>query len=413
MHVIVLCDFAVPSGGSQRVAIESARALAEAGVDVTFLHGVPGHDAQLDHPRIRLVDLGLQDIWARPALKAAVSGIWSRDVRRRLGEQLARLRTPQTILHLHQWTRAFSPAAFAASLESGMPFVVTAHDYFLSCPNGVYFLFNRQEPCTLTPLSRRCLATPCDPKSPLFKGIRVLRSLATTRTIEGHRFDVVHVSDRGQATLSPLLPAALRHHRIDNPIDVRKQPPAAIAPDAAFAFIGRLTREKGAVLAAAAAREADAPIMFIGEGPAEAEVRAANPEARILGWCAPQELAAMLRSSIRAVVAPSLWLETGPLTIAEAAANGVSAIASSRCGGAERIRSGTSGLVVEPEVSALASAMQTLTGPTAQAFGRAAYDAFWAAPPTPEAHARGLISLYEELLAVRKIEMAKLDMPAS
>lgn len=397
--MITLCDFAVPSGGSQKVAIEAARALAEAGVDVTFLHGVAGRDPRLDHPRIRTINLGLQDIWARPALKGAVSGIWSEDVRRRLSIELARLATDRTVVHLHQWTRAFSPSVFAAARESGLPFVVTAHDYFLACPNGVYFLFNRSRPCELTPLSPRCLVAPCDPKSQLFKAVRVGRSAATARAIRDGGFDVIHVSDRGQATLQPLLPRGVRHYRVDNPIEVGKGSAVAIAADTAFAYIGRLTREKGAVVAAAAAAAASVPIVFVGEGPAEAEIRAANPAAVLLGWRKPQEVAAMLGSRIRAVVAPSLWHETGPLTVAEAAARGVPAIASVRCGAAEKIVSGVTGLVVEPDIEALAGAMARLRDPAeAQHFGQAAYQTFWASAQTPEAHARALLELYGQML---------------
>lgn len=327
-----------------------------------------------------------------------MTGVWSTAVRRRLSEQFSRFATRGTILHLHQWTRAFSPSVFAASLDSGLPFVVTAHDYFLACPNGVYFLFNRQEACSLTPLSPRCLAERCDPKSALIKGVRVLRSAATARAIRRRSFDVIHVSDRGLATLQPLLPPDLRHHRIDNPIEVPRGAPAEISPEAPFAFVGRLTREKGAVLAAAAARAASVPIAFVGEGPAADEIRMVNPDAQLLGWLHPEQLTARLRRSVRAVVAPSLWLETGPLTVAEAAACGVPAIVSARCGAAERVNSGETGFVVEPEEEALALAMRELSiKGRAQAFGAAAYEVFWADPPSAEAHARALIRLYETM----------------
>jgi len=42
MRAIILADFAVPSGGAQRVALESARALADAGVGVTYVHAASG-----------------------------------------------------------------------------------------------------------------------------------------------------------------------------------------------------------------------------------------------------------------------------------------------------------------------------------------------------------------------------------
>jgi glycosyltransferase involved in cell wall biosynthesis len=280
---------------------------------------------------------------------------------------------------------------------------VTAHDYFLSCPNGVYYRFEREAPCSLKPLSLSCIAAGCDPKSYAHKAVRVARSFATRSAIARKAFDVVHVSDRGRDTLMRFLPADLRHHRIDNPIPLAKGPIAIIKPQSRFAFIGRLTGEKGAVLAAEAAKRAEAGILFIGEGPAEAEIRAANPEAEITGWRSRAEIDALLRGEVRAVVAPSLWYETGPLTVYEAAAQGVASIASERCGAAERVKHGVGGFVVAPEVEALASAMRRLLeGGVAQRLGMGAYGTYWTDPPTPAAHAEKLISLYREMLAHRE-----------
>ena len=140
--------------------------------------------------------------------------------------------------------------------------------------------------------------------------------------------------------------------------------------------------------------------MFVGEGPAAGEIRAANPDAQLLGWFEAEQLSRWLRQSVRAVVAPSLWLETGPLTVAEAAACGIPAIVSARCGAAEKVVHGSTGFVVEPEVTALASAMRDLADEDRAAmFGQAAYRAFWADPPSPDAHARSLIRVYESVLS--------------
>ncbi|MBV8851074.1 MAG: glycosyltransferase, partial [Methylobacteriaceae bacterium] len=361
MKVIILCDFATPGGGSQAVAIASARALAEAGVAVTFVHAVPGRDARLDHPLIECICLGLADVWDRPALSGAIEGVWNRAADRALRAILpAAARAGEAVIHIHQWTRGFSPSVFDAALRAGPPVVVTAHDYFIACPNGVYYRFDRQAPCALTPLSAACLMAPCDPRSRAFKAIRVARSAATATALRGADLDIVHVSDRGRDTLQPFLPKTFRHHRIDNPVDASKGEPARIEPGAAFAYIGRLTPEKGAIVAAAAARQAGVPIRFVGEGPAEAAIRAANPAAELLGWQSRAAVASLLRERTRAVIAPSLWYETGPLTVYEAAASGVAALASERCGASERVRDGITGLVVAPSADGLAAAMRLL-----------------------------------------------------
>ncbi len=80
MHAVILTNFATPKGGAEKVAIESARGLAERGVAVTLIHGVDGPaDPLLDHSGIRRVSLGLTDVWERPAWRGAIEGIWNRE----------------------------------------------------------------------------------------------------------------------------------------------------------------------------------------------------------------------------------------------------------------------------------------------------------------------------------------------
>src|SRR4051812_38152972 len=165
MRIVVLADFAEPSGGAQAVALRSALSLAAIGVPVTYVHGIGGsHDPRLDAAGISVMGLGLSDVWDRGALGGAASGIWSLEAARRLGAVLDGLPAGPTILHLHQWTRSLSPSVFRALLGTGHPLIFTAHDYFIACPNGVYYRFDRGEPCMLTPLSPACLAAPCDPR---------------------------------------------------------------------------------------------------------------------------------------------------------------------------------------------------------------------------------------------------------
>ena len=404
MRAVILADFATPNGGAPKVALESARALAQAGVAVTYVHAI-GDEAHplLDHPGIDRVGLGLSDVWDMPVAKAAAAGIWHREAARRLAGVLGDLPRGRTVLHLHQWTRAFSPSVFPVLMRSGHPLAVTMHDYFLACPNGVYYRFDRGEPCRLTPLSPACLAAPCDPKSALHKAVRVVRTFATRAAVRGGGFDVIHVSDRGRDTIAPFLPAGVRQHRVDNPVQTARAAPATIPDGAKIAYVGRLTREKGADLVAAAAREAGAPVMFIGEGPLEAELRALNPQAAFLGWRAPADVDRILRTEARGVAAPSRWFETGPLTIYEAMAAGLPAIASARAGAAEKVADGETGFVVEPTVAALAQAFAAV-GDTAKArrMGAAAYARYWDAPPTAEAHAARLIAVYESMLTAAR-----------
>lgn len=412
MHAIVIADFADISGGAQRVAVESARALADAGTRVTFIHAIEGASALLMHPLIEPICLGLQDVRTLSAVNAAATGIWNERAAKAMRNALAsHVGAGDTVLHLHQWTRALSPSIFPVLRQANLPLFVTAHDYFLACPNGVLFRFDLGEPCLLKPMSLKCIATNCDSNSYPHKLVRVARTAATERATRGAAVTVIHVSDRVQDILTPLLPPSWQHCRLDNPVSITQAAPVGSMAGRSFAFIGRLTPEKGAILAARAAAQSSAPILFVGDGRASAEVQNICPHAEITGWVSAAAVEALLRSRIRAVVAPSLWPETGPLTVYEASAVGLASIASNRCGASERVRP-TSGFVIEPTVEELARALETLSDDRlASDMGRAAYQHYWRAPATPAAHARRLLQIYsgDEAPAPQHDEMMDLN----
>lgn len=398
MHVVILAEFAAASGGAEKVAVESARALAEAGAEVTYIQAIRGPvDPLLDHPRLRRIELGLPDVWSLPVWRGAATGIWNGAAAARLASALDGLPRAPDCLHLHQWTRALSPAVLPVLLGRGVPVVLTLHDYALACPNGVDYRFDRSAPCALVPLSGACLAAPCDPKSRLHKLVRVGRSAALRVGLRRAELDVIHVCDGSRARMEGRLGALrVRHHRIDNPVRVERQAPAEPAAGDAVVYVGRLTPEKGADLVAEAARRAGLPALFIGAGPLEARLRAEDAE--VLGWCSPEAVATILRRRARALCAPSRWFETGPLTVYEALAQGIPVVASRRSGAAEKVVDGRTGFVVDPEVAALASAFDSLKDDASTArLGQEAYDRYWRAPMTLAVHAQSLLLLYRRL----------------
>jgi glycosyltransferase involved in cell wall biosynthesis len=415
MQIVVLAEFAVASGGAEKVAVESARGLAEAGADVTYIQAIDGPaDDLLDHPRIRRIGLGNTDIWQRPAHRAALTGLWDAEAAARLGAALDALPVRPDLIHLHQWTRSLSPSVFPALFARGLPVVTTLHDYFLACPNGVYYRFDRAEPCTLKPLSAACIAAPCDGRSRLHKLVRVGRSVSLRAALKRQRLDVVHVCDASVARMGALLDGlAVTHHRVDNPVRVTRQAPADPARGDALAYVGRLTREKGADLVADAARAAGLPALFVGTGPLEDELRA-RPGVELVGWQAPDAVWALLRRRARAIAAPSRWYETGPLTVYEALANGIPVIASNRSGASEKVVDGVNGYSVAPEPEALTRATATLHDAARTAsLGAAAHARYWANPMTLAAHTDALIAVYERILAGRGVGRARAVAPAA
>ena len=399
-RVAILADYALPDGGAPKVAVESARALAEAGHRVHYLHAVgEAADPLLDHPAIETVGFGEASVWESSGVAGAIRGLWNREAAARLARELAAREGPDLAVHLHQWTKAFSPAIFATLRRRGRPWAITLHDHFLACPTGAFYRFDRAEPCDLRPLSAACLTARCDPRSSAHKAVRIARSAILRRTLAGAAFHAVHVSELGRRTIAPFLPPGARQRLIANPVRIARGAPAALPADGPALYVGRFTREKGADIAAAAAARAGWPALFVGEGPAEAAIRAAHPGAEIVPWAPPAEIDRLLRSRARALLAPSRWPETGPLTVFEAMAAGVPVVGSTLSGAAERLTDGVTGHVVAPTPEANARALDVLAGPgRAAAMGAAAFDDYWARPQDFAAHAADLGRLYGDML---------------
>jgi glycosyltransferase involved in cell wall biosynthesis len=397
MRVVIIADYAVAEGGAPQVAIASALGLARAGHEVVYVQGVGDEvDAKLAaEPRIKRVALGGQDIWKKSALRAAQDGIWNRAHQERLAAILEENRGPNVIVHVHQWTKYFSASLFATLARSGLPLVVSLHDYFLSCPTGLKFRFDQSLPCQLKPLSLACLVAHCDPRSPLHKVIRVARTLSAQRALRNTSFTAVHVSKMSAETIGSYLPANARQVVLENPVEVEDLGPRQGVGLRKIAYCGRLTDEKGAGVVAQAAKSLGAPSLFIGDGPLRDRILEIDPQAEITGWLPKSEAEAKIAAEALALVAPSLWPETGPLVVAEAMAHGVPVVVSARAGAAERIEHGRNGYVVDPTPEGVAEALSDLQAPErAATVAAAAYRSYWANPPSLAAHVRGLVEVY-------------------
>lgn len=129
--------------------------------------------------------------------------------------------------------------------------------------------------------------------------------------------DYIAISRFQVDVVGELLPAGSRLHLVSNPIDV---PDLGAKPSPAqgdIIFVGRISAEKGPLLFAEAARRAGIVPVYIGDGPAAAELQAKYPEARLLGWQSGDAVRAAIRAA-RALVFPSPWYEGQPLTVLEA-----------------------------------------------------------------------------------------------
>ncbi len=214
-------------------------------------------------------------------------------------------------------------------------------------------------------------------------------------------------------------PGAFRVRVIGNGVDTARFHPGIQEPDwtarlaapdlPLVTFLGRLTRDKGILrfLDALAAMPPAIPFRGVvaGEGPLAAEVAnriAGSPvlasRVRYVGAIPESEKPALLAQS-RLFVLPSTG-DTSSVALLEAMACGAAAVVTSRGGPASLVRSGTTGVLVDPEspVEIRAAIAGLLEDPAqARALGSSAADWVQQNASIDQA-ATAYLRLYEELL---------------
>ncbi|KUL96252.1 hypothetical protein DK26_05130 [Bosea sp. WAO] len=403
MRVVVVSDFGAVNGGAAKVAIESARGLAELGVDVVFACAIGPVSDRLDHPRITVARYPGEEVWqVGSKIVAARQGIWNAAAHDFLSALLAEQPRRETLVHLHQWTKAFSPAAIAAAGASGLPVAITMHDYFSFCPTGAYFDFKAGAACQQSPMSVGCITANCDRASYVHKVVRVARqwrSDEAMRSLTAPLF--IHVSDFARRFAEPFLPKRARHVVVENMMEAQRRAPADVASNKHALFLGRFTQEKAGDVLARAALIADMPVRFVGEGPLTGEIARINPRADIRGWVSADHVFDEIAQA-RCLVLPSLWYEPGPLVIAEARSLGVPVVLARTTGPASWIADGEDGILVEGgDVDGLSEALMRMqSDEVAARMGAAAYRRYWDDPLTTGRHVERTVAAYRNLLTV-------------
>jgi len=403
LTVVICSDFGAITGGQAKVAIESAIGLKRQGHRVIFFAATGPVHPGLTDAGVEVHCLEQSDLLGNPSrLAAAFQGIWNRSAAAALEAILRDLPRGKTIVHAHGWAKALSPMIGLPIRKSGLPSVFTLHEFFLFCPNGGFYNYQKSAVCPLTPMSVECITTHCDARNYPRKIWRVAR-LAYAQAVV-HLADVfsdfITLSDFQRRIVEPYIPAGANLHRLSNPITVDNLGPKSHPAQGDIIFVGRISPEKGAFLFAEAARKVGFAPVFVGDGPVAGELAARYPEARILGWRSEEEVRALMRAA-RLLVFPSLWYEGQPLTVLEAKALGLPIVVADNCAGSDEVENGVTGLWFKSDdlddlVRAL-TAMQDDARVTAMS--HAAFRAYWAEPRTLERHVAGLEAIYDRMLA--------------
>ncbi|WP_245504363.1 glycosyltransferase family 4 protein [Lichenihabitans psoromatis] len=403
MTVIIVLDWASVTGGQAKVAFDSAIGLKQAGHRPIIFAAVGPIAPALSAAGIDVICLGQADLIGHTSkAAAAVQGIWNGVAAKRLGELLATCPAGRTVVHVHGWAKALSPSIALPIARSGLPAIYTMHEYFILCPNGGFYNYQKHHACPLDPLSLACWSTHCDSRTygrKLWRAARqvVMERIAHLPTVFS---DYICISKFQLDVIGHRLPTDIPVHEISNPIDALDLGPKPPRPGADMMFIGRLSPEKGPFLFAEAARLAGIVPLFVGDGPAASELAARFPEARLLGWKGPDEVRQLMREA-RALVFPSLWYEGQPLTVLEAKSLGTPVIVSDGCAGREEIEDGVAGLWFKSgDAADLARALREMANDAlVERLSQRAYELYWSNPPTLQRHIAAITSVYRARLA--------------
>lgn len=328
-RVVIVSDDAVESGGAAGIALSSARLLSARGIPVTILNG-SGHDDETGRRLgATVISHGGSHLLEGSRAAAAARGLYDRRAGRFVRDWIASNDTPRTVYHLHNWHKVLSPSVFAALAPVGERLVISAHDYFLVCPNGAQFHYPNGSTCELRPMGLPCLASSCDRRHYGHKLWRVARQAIRQNVMDlavsSATVVAVHEGMITYLTRGGVNPCSIEVFR--NPVTPWRPVRVVAERNRHVFFVGRLEHDKGADVAAATARKAGARLRIIGDGPLRDDLARAHPEAEFLGWRSRADLADLIASA-RLLVAPTRWGETFGLVILEALMSGVPVLVS-------------------------------------------------------------------------------------
>lgn len=404
--VVILSDFAHVAGGAEKVALLSARGLADRGVRVTLLSAIgPVDDSLVGVPGLEVVCLEQQPFFKSSNRVAALSRIfWNADARTAIENVLQDKDTATTVVHAHSYLKLLTSSTLDAALTKGFPTVLTLHDYGIACPTQSFYDNPSGTICTRKPLSAACCLRQCTTRSMATKAGLVARAVLQQRIkrLPQRITAYVSVSSFSHGVLAPYLPASTPVISVRNPVELERGERVPCETNTTFAFVGRLTPEKAPEQLAEAARLGGVPALFVGDGDQRAAIEAANPDAEITGWIDSSEVAGHTRRA-RALCVTSRWYEAAPLTVFDALSQGIPLIVADTCAASEFVEDGETGLLYEGgNVAALGQALEALQDDAlVRRMSETAYERFWRNPPTVAAHLDELTAAYETVLGLQ------------
>jgi glycosyltransferase involved in cell wall biosynthesis len=251
------------------------------------------------------------------------------------------------VVHVHNFFPLLSPSIFDACIESGIPSVMTLHNYRILCPTS--FLYHDEK------VRERSLHHPC--WWTVWRRVyhnSFIGTWAVANMVESHKQwgtwqrKVDRFIALTEFAKNKFIEGGLPADRIVVKGNAALKPP--LTPGEwngsrqGALYVGRMSEEKGIISLIKAWMDLDYPLCLVGDGPMSDWVRRnAGSNIRCAGRLSRDQVCGeMLKASF--LVFPSLWYEMFPVVIAEAFACGLPVIASTLPSIDELVEANTTGL---------------------------------------------------------------------
>jgi glycosyltransferase involved in cell wall biosynthesis len=342
-----------------------------------------------------------EDVAAIGAWRTGLKAVWNQETYTEIRRLLAAQKFD--IVHVQNFFPLISPAIYYAARHAGVPVVQSMRNYRLACVNGLHLRNGRAcEDCLGKTVPWRGVVRRCyrdsAPASAAVASMITLHKLARTWDTKVDRYIALT-----QFARAKLIEAGLPAAKISvKPNFITHDPGRGEGGQRHVVYVGRLAPEKGVDVLIDAWRRAklDIPLLIVGTGPLEDELRARcadMPSVKFLGRQTIEQVYRAMGQSL-ALALPSVFYEGMPRTLIEAFATATPVIATDHGSMSEMIEPYITGLFVEPgDAAGLGNALAwaAVNRPAMRMMGDQARQTF-ETTYSGEANVSQLIGIYRE-----------------
>jgi glycosyltransferase involved in cell wall biosynthesis len=252
------------------------------------------------------------------------------------------------VVHVHELYPFFSPWILQACRKAGIPVLMTCHDFRLICPIGSCLRDGRICEMCREKSDFWCVLKNC--RDNIFESLSYAMRHFVAQKLKLYHKNITLFIALTEFAKKKLVNCGFAEERfavVGNPAVINNSNPRQY-PGQYFAYVGRLSKEKGIDILLGAARMSGLPVRIAGDHSACADMLQEAPtNVEFMGFLGKDHLAQFYKNT-RCLVLPSTCYEMFPLVILEAMAYGVPVIAANIGGIPEIIEDGKSGLLFEP-----------------------------------------------------------------